>query len=102
MEPKPALSHLIGILGLAGLPREQWTKEDVAAFDSARRFAGEQLQLAAQELGREDREGQRPQASSGHYGSAPTRIDRQEAQGGVREEGISLEARAQDLAESKT
>ena len=101
MELNSALGHLVGIIGLAGLPREQWSKEDILAFNNARKFAKEQLERAAQEIGKDDSERQHPQTSPGNHGSAPQRPDRQEAQGRVREKGVPLEARAQDLAEPK-
>ena len=38
---KTALQHLVGVLSLAGLPREQWTKQDQEAYDTARKFVSD-------------------------------------------------------------
>jgi len=83
-----ALDHLIQVIGLAGLPREQWTAQDWQSLREAREFV--------QQHRKDISESKREEASGDSAGRARQPQGGEETEGGVREEGVPLEAGAQD------
>ena len=65
------LGHLVNVLGLAVLPREHWSKQDVEAFDNARKYAAQQLELAAQQMLSEGNANRERQCTKGDAGCIP-------------------------------
>lgn len=83
-----AFDHLVGIMGLAGLPRESWSDHDAQVLNDARKFV--QLKRRATS------EGKFEEASGISARGARSPEGCQEAESGVREEGVPLEEGAED------
>jgi hypothetical protein len=87
-----AFGHLVNVLGLVGLSREEWSERDCKNIQRAREFVLDQQR-------KEEREGKYQEAGLGDVGEVEGRPQGGETPAGVRQEGILVEEGAQNIVE---